>query len=226
MKEKIMTHAILEAQEEERKRIAKDLHDSIIQNLISTIYKSEVILNYIDEDLVKAKLEIEILKDILKNTVNELRNTINDLMPMSLCDLGLNQAIIQLTRNIKKFTNIDFSLKINEDPYMIKPIIKLTLFRIIQEACNNVIKHANATLISISLNYYKDYVNLEIIDNGIGYKGESLNEDKILKSNGLGINIIKERVNLLSGSFQIDKNFKDGTRLIIKTPLKTDGENT
>lgn len=219
--DKQKSFAILQAQEDERHRIAKDLHDSIIQNLVSAMFKGEIVHNYLDVDINKSKLELEILLNVIKDTIKELRNVIFDLMPMSLNDLGLNKSISQLTKDIMKINDITINLEQDIEPDNILSIIKLSVFRIIQEACNNVIKHAKANNINIILRYYENKLTLEVSDDGIGFDCESYIHNTDYKC-GLGLNIIKERTYLLSGKLDV-KSDKNGTSLLFNIPLDYNG---
>lgn len=210
---------ILEAQENERKRIARDLHDSTVQNLTNMMHKTELCTRLIDVDKVRAKLELQTMISTIKATINDMRNIIFGLRPMSLDDLGLLPTIERYIRETNKSLDVNITLDVENEESNILPVINLTLFRIIQEASNNAIKHGSATKISIKLVYNLDTIELFIKDNGCGFKKETLLETKSNIFSGYGLSMMKERVFILSGDFNIDSNEKEGTSIIVKIPL-------
>lgn len=213
---------LLKTQEIERKRIARELHDSIVQNLTNLVHKTELCTKLVDMDPIRAKLELQTMINTIKTTINEMRNVIYDLRPMSLDDLGL---VITVSRYIKQFIDsnrIKVSLNVENERKIFSDIIDLTLFRIIQEACNNALKHANATEINISLIYNEDSINLTIEDNGCGFdqtenKVEKYSENKSL--HGFGLPMMKERVGLLSGKLDIESKVNKGTKVSVCVPI-------
>ncbi|MDF2801635.1 MAG: hypothetical protein K0S61_1538 [Anaerocolumna sp.] len=217
---------ILEAQENERKRIARDLHDSTVQNLTNMMHKTELCTRLIDVDKVRAKLELQTMISTIKSTINDMRNIIFGLRPMSLDDLGLLPTIERYIRETNKSHDVNITLNVENEESSILPVINLTLFRIIQEASNNAIKHGNATNISIKLVYNLETIELYIKDNGCGFKKETLLETKANIFSGYGLSMMKERVFILSGDFNIDSNEEEGTNIIVKIPLVHIRRNT
>ena len=100
------------------------------------------------------------------------------------------------------------------------PVINLTLFRIIQEACNNAMKHGKATDIVVDVLYDTNFINLSIKDNGLGFKQETLLETRANIYSGYGLSMMKERVFILSGNFEIDSKENEGTNIKVKIPIK------
>lgn len=211
---------VLETQENERKRIARDLHDSTVQNLTNMMHKTELCTRLIDMDPVRAKLELQTMINTIKSTINDMRNIIFGLRPMSLDDLGLVATIERYIRDLNKNHEIDISLKVHNEEKSVLPVINLTLFRIAQEASNNAIKHGKATKILINLVYEDDYILLTISDNGIGLKKDTYMEAKANIFSGYGLSMMKERVLLLSGDFNIESSDNNGTKILVKVPLK------
>ncbi|WMJ85408.1 sensor histidine kinase [Anaerocolumna sp. MB42-C2] len=210
---------VLETQENERKRIARDLHDSTVQNLTNMMHKTELCTRLIDVDPIRAKLELQTMINTIKSTINDMRNIIFGLRPMSLDDLGLIATIDRYIRDFKKNHEIDISLKVLNEEKSILPVINLTLFRIVQEASNNAIKHGKANKILIELSYEKDFILLSISDNGKGFKKDSCIESKTNMVSGYGLSMMKERVLLLSGDFNIESKENNGTKILVKVPL-------
>ena len=208
--------SVLEIQEKERQRIARDLHDSSLQNLTHLVHKIELSSLYIDQDPIKAKLELATVEKNLRKVIEDIRNSIFDLRPMSFDDLGIKETIEKMLLMInqdKKFqieTNIeDIRPNISDSKRM---IILLSIYRIIQECVQNSIKHSEGNRIKVCLKDKKDSYEIIIQDNGIGF---DMNE-AVKKDNHFGLSVIKERVLLLNG--QIEMNTQNGTFIKIDIP--------
>ncbi len=210
----------LESYENERKRIARDLHDSTVQNLTNLMYKTELCTKLIDIDSVRAKLELQTMIRTIKGTIADMRNIIYDLRPMSLDDLGLVSTVEKYINEKKSSHNVNIEFKVNEEKYDVLPIINLTIFRIVQEATNNAIKHGKAKKILIDLFYGDDSIVLTISDNGIGFNESSpkVSDGKI--NSGFGLSIMKERVLLLSGQLNIESSNNKGTKIKVVVPIR------
>ena len=138
--------SVLEIQEKERQRIARDLHDSSLQNLTHLVHKIELSSLYIDQDPIKAKLELATVEKNLRKVIEDIRNSIFDLRPMSFDDLGIKETIEKMLLMI----NQDKKFQIETDIEDIRPnisdskriIILLSIYRIIQECVQNSIKHS------------------------------------------------------------------------------------
>jgi two-component system sensor histidine kinase DegS len=211
--------SILEAQEFERQRIARDLHDSTVQNLTSLVHKSELCIKLIDIDSIRAKLELTAMSNTIKTVINEMRDVIYNLKPMTLDDLGLTITIERYANRMMDLYNIHVVVNSNIETEEILPVIKLTLFRIIQEACVNVVKHANATLITIDINYEEHNITVSIKDNGNGFSIDQHPTHVAEKSSSFGLSIMKERISLLSGTVIIQSEKGMGTIVIVSAPL-------
>jgi two-component system sensor histidine kinase DegS len=212
--------SILEAQEIERQRIARDLHDSTVQNLTSLVHKSELCIKLIDIDSIRAKLELSSMSHTIKSVINDMRGIIYNLKPMTLDDLGLTVTIERYANRIMDLNNIKVIMHSNDETKEILPVVKLTLFRIIQEACNNIIKHANATIISININYEDNKVTVTIKDNGSGFNIiPKENNENSGHSSSFGLSIMRERISLLSGTVDIKSEKGIGTIVTVSAPL-------
>ncbi len=213
---------LLETQENDRKRIARDLHDTTAQNLTNIIHKTELCTKLIDIDPIRAKLELQTMISTIKTTIDDMRSIIYNLRPMSIDDLGLIATVERFIKKCNSNDEIEFSLIIHNEEINVLPIINLTLFRIIQEASNNAIKHGKATKIVIELEYIENSILLKITDNGIGFNNEILcnDVDKSILS-GFGLSIMKERVLLLSGEIKIESRINSGTKILVEVPVRT-----
>ena len=211
--------SILEAQEIERQRIARDLHDTTVQNLTSMVHKSELCIKLIDIDTIRAKLELNAMSNTLKSVINDMRGIIYNLKPMTLDDLGLTITIQRYANKIMDFNNIQVKVQSNEEPKEILPVVKLTIFRIIQEACTNVLKHAVASMINIDINYSEQRIKVTIKDNGLGFIMEHVHQTSSEQSSSFGLSIMRERTSLLSGTLDIQTEKDRGTVVTVSVPL-------
>ncbi len=211
--------SVLEAQEIDRQRIARDLHDSTVQSLTSLVHKAELCVKLIDIDTTRAKLELTSMSNTIKTVINDMRGIIYNLKPMTLDDLGLTITLERYASRLMDLNNINVIIHSNEETKEILPVIKVTLFRIIQEACNNVIKHANASLITIDINYEEHNITVSIKDNGTGFDINNSISDGTKHSSSFGLSIMKERISLLSGTVDIKSEKGKGTTVIVSAPL-------
>jgi len=211
--------SILEAQEIERQRIARDLHDTTVQNLTSMVHKAELCIKLIDIDTIRAKLELHTMSNTLKSVINDMRGIIYNLKPMTIEDQGLTVTVQRYANKLMDLNNIDIIVEANEEPEKILPVIKVTVFRVIQEACTNILKHANASLIDINILYEEDYLKVTVKDNGQGFNSDKFLLNNSEQTSSFGLSIMKERISLLSGSLEIQSEKGKGTSIIIKVPL-------
>lgn len=210
---------ILETQENERQRIAMDLHDSSIQSLTSMIHKTELCSKLVDMDPVRCKLELLSISKIVKEVIEEMRQVIFNLRPMSFDDIGFDVTVERNLLKIKEQGIVNTRYSVEGNIYQIKPVIALTLIRVIQEACNNSLKHSEASTISVKIGYYHDKIKVIIKDDG---KGFVFSEKKEIKSDysGFGLSTMRERIYLLSGKLDIQSKIGSGTKIIIEVPSK------
>ena len=213
---------MLEAQELERQRIARDLHDSTVQNLTNCVHKLEYISKIIDTDPERSKMELIMLEKNTRTVINEMREIIYNLRPMSFEDIGIDVTIERELIRLENIGNIKINYTVNgKADDNIKPVISLTIFRIVQEACNNAIKHSKASSIDVVLNYNSNNIELSISDDGVGFDldlYDNNNPDDI--NSGCGLSMMKERVFLLSGKFNIKSSKNKGTIINVVVPLK------
>jgi two-component system sensor histidine kinase DegS len=215
---------ILELQEADRQRIARDLHDSTVQNLTSLIHKCELCFRLVDMDPVRTKLEINTMSNTIRSVINEIREIIYNLKPMSLDDLGLITTVERYVNQL--MTDHDIKVHINHNKErQILPVIKLSVFRMIQEACSNAIKHSDAKTIDIDISYRVKSISVTVSDDGKGFDAERKKDCLAPDYSGYGLSIMKERVYLLSGTMKINSTINKGTIVTITVPItKSEGE--
>ncbi|HQD28350.1 sensor histidine kinase [Acetivibrio saccincola] len=215
----LMALKIVKAQEEERQRIARDIHDGPAQLMSNVVMKAEICERLVETDPVKAKDEIRGLKSVVRNSLQDIRRIIYDLRPMSLDDLGL---IPTLQRHIAAYqeesnTVVMFNTKgVCKD---LKPVISLTIFRIVQEAINNIKKHSDAKNVEIDLEFSEKELMLNISDDGKGFDISLIDMKNHNINGGFGLLSMRERVELLGGMFEISSGIGKGTVLKITVPL-------
>lgn len=206
---------ILKIQEDERQRIAMELHDTSLQTLAHVVHQVELANIYMDQDVLKAKLELAEVKQNIKSVIEEIRNTIFNLRPMSFDDLGIEDTIQRYIEYVNK--NHDF--EIHTDIYNIdtdNELILLNTYRIIQECISNAIKHSGGNKIILKCGSKNHICKIEIEDNGKGFvEGEyDLDDEK-----HYGLSIIKKRVFLMGGNIKVDSVKEKGTKITIEIPL-------
>lgn len=209
--------AILNIQEEDRQRIARDLHDTSLQNLAYLVHKIELAGMYIDTDPLKAKLELAIISKNLKSVIDEIRNTIFDLRPMSFDDLGLKPAFEELLKKLNENNIYEIKMYI-ENVSCENDLILATIFRVVQECFNNIKKHSKADKIIFTCKKQEGLCIIDIEDNGDGFTEEEMLESKNNKH--FGISLMEERIRLLSGNISIISKKEKGTNIHIEVPLR------
>ncbi len=208
---RILSSRLLEAQEEERKRIAHELHDSIGGTLSAIKFGLENVLGKMHEGEAAAEA-LQTLVATTQHAMEEARRIYMDLRPSILDDLGLLAAIGWFTRHfgtIYPAIHIEKSILIREED--IPKDLKIIIFRVIQEALHNVAKHSEANRIDLSLVRSGSSMELAIADNGIGFRMEDFKDGS--STAGLGLSSMQERVESSSGFFSIQSVKGEGTRI-------------
>ncbi|MCX6231811.1 MAG: sensor histidine kinase [Bacteroidetes bacterium] len=209
----IQMQSFIDGQEMERQRLSRELHDGLGQLLIAIKLKLESLI-YTDRS--KLLYTIEGIKTLFDKTIDEIKRISYDLMPAVLYEFGLSKAISNLCEDIENRTRLNISYTYEGEAEILNDkLIKTYLFRIVQEALNNVVKHAEASKINLSLLIMNNEIRLRIEDNGKGFEVE--NHLQSLKTNG--IYNMRERVNLLKGNFEIITKPDEGTIVNVIIPI-------
>ena len=202
---------IISVQENERKRIARDLHDTVLQNLTHILHQVELSQMYMERDPVKAKLELLSAQQNTKNAIEEIRNIVFDLRPMSFDDLGFKETFDNFYDLITRYS--DFEVVFDVDDITGKSeYYLLTVYRIAREALMNALRHSGGNKIIFCCKNDGKRILLTVEDNGKGFDSSKLKE-----KNHYGLAVIRERVGLLEGTFQIVSD--NGTKVIVDVPL-------
>ena len=210
---------IIEGQEEERERVARDIHDGPAQSMANILIKAELCEKLQDLDKERAKVELGNLKTIVRETLKDVRKIIYDLRPMSLDDLGLKPTLERYIYNYMKENSIIVKLNVIGDISDVNSTIGVAVFRVIQEALANVKKHSQASICSIVIEKAKSRLNVIISDNGVGFDCDNKHIEYEPKKNGFGLISMRERIELLDGELQIKSSPGKGTKLYFYIPF-------
>ena len=209
---KQLTQRIFDAQEEERSRVARELHDGISQILVSVRYALELSMRFLPGQNSKAAQSISKGQDSLNLAITEIRRISRDLRPSILDDLGLGPALHSLISEFGKRTDIETNFETVVFRNRLDQDSKTALFRVAQEALTNIERHAQATRVNLQVYGHRKGATLRIVDNGIG-----MNPAKI-RSGGLGMRNMQERIEHLGGTLAIISTSK-GTTIEANVPL-------
>lgn len=213
---------IIKAQEDERQRVARDIHDGPAQLMSNVVLKAEICERMMDVDLNKAREELRSLKKTVRDSLQDVRKIIYNLRPMSLDDLGLVPTLQRYIMTFQEESGIAVSFKTKGVCDDIKSVISLTVFRIVQEAISNITKHASAQNVTINLEFMDKELKLYIYDDGAGFDVEKLKVKSDDMNSGFGLFSMRERIELLGGSLNISSEPGKGTRLNIDIPFIQD----
>jgi len=215
---------IIKAQEEERQRVARDIHDGPAQSMSNVVLKAEICERLIDVDLNKAREELGNLKKIVRDSLQDVRKIIYNLRPMSLDDLGLIPTLQRYVLTFQEESGISVSFNTMGNQPELESVVSLTVFRIVQEALNNIAKHAKADNAVIKIEFLKRDLKMYIYDDGVGFDTAKLTQKNDDISSGFGLVSMRERVDLLGGDLRISSEPGKGTRLNITLPIAQEEE--
>ncbi len=209
---------IINAQESERRRVARDLHDSVNQILSSVKFRMESVEE-------RAQRKDKALRDVvasakvsLEKAMNEVRRISQNLRPSELDDLGVIPAVRSMCEEFEEVTKVGVDLKFLRFPKKLSPEIEVTMYRIIQEALSNVAKHAEATRLVIRCERDRSRLTLKIKDNGKG-SGEHDLTAHPSKNSGMGLLNMKERAAYVGGTVSVHSSPKGGMEISVQLPL-------
>jgi len=208
---------ILEGQEEERKRISRDLHDGIGQYMTALKFSLEGIK---DVKTFQEENRLKVSKKLVADVIKEVRRVSFHLTPVALSDYGIPAVLHKFSEEMAKISKIPVVFE-NKTGFIsrMEPKIENNIYRIVQEAVNNAVKYSEAQEIRISLSHNSKFLLLEIADDGKGFDMQKLKEEGHFKASGHGIFNIRERVNFVNGQFELTTSPGNGTRMSIEIPL-------
>ncbi|QKS73317.1 histidine kinase [Paenalkalicoccus suaedae] len=207
---------IIQAQEEERKKLSREIHDGPAQMMANVVIRSEIVERVLNKEGVEqARQEIKDLKAMVKDSLIEVRRIIYDLRPMSLDDLGLMPTLAKYLKNVEEHSQVQIQFKSFGKDMRYPTQMEVAIFRFVQEAVQNAIKHADASMISVKVDPKPNSVVAVIKDDGKGF------DTSIKKEGSFGLVGMKERINMLDGKISIDSKPGAGTLIVVQIPVQT-----
>ncbi|MCM3711715.1 sensor histidine kinase [Sporosarcina luteola] len=206
---------IIQAQEEERKRLSRDIHDGPAQMLANVLLRSGLIEKTYSEKGPNAALsELNQLKEMVRNALLEVRRIIYDLRPMALDDLGLIPTLRKYSSTVMEYEKgVTIHFMNNGTEKRFESSIEVAIFRLVQECISNALKHGNSRDVWVKVEWLRDTMNIVVKDNGKGFD-PSQSRDK-----SFGIIGMRERVELLKGEMKIMSAIGNGTTVLFRIPL-------
>jgi signal transduction histidine kinase/FixJ family two-component response regulator len=212
-----LLHQTITAQESERRRLAAEIHDGVVQSIVGISYKLQAIQKKIAPGTNGTLLDdLKVLGEQLNQNIKELRDLLLGLRPPMLDDMGLYAALETHLKNFAMSNKIKATLQMPEDKPVISRDAQMNLFRLIQEALNNIEKHAGASQVIIEIETTPQKLRLRISDDGSGFSPQKARG----KTRNLGIASMRERTELLGGNLKIKSEPGHGTNITCDVPLE------
>jgi two-component system sensor histidine kinase DegS len=208
--------SIIKVQEEERKRLAREIHDSPAQSMANIVMRAEYCLKLLDLDPAKVREELVTLQELVRMSLMDVRKIIFDLRPMVLDDLGLVPAIKRYLSDYRLQNGHPIEFLFSGQQRRLDASVEVALFRIVQEAVTNIRKHARADNALVKVEVLDHKIHIHIKDDGLGFE-----QDKVMveqSAGGYGLVGIRERVQLLKGEMRITSSPGNGTALSVSVP--------
>lgn len=208
---------VVQAQEEERRKLSRQIHDGPAQSLSNFILQAEIALRLFDSDPEKAREELSSLKASAATTFSHIRDYIFDLRPMMLDDLGLVPTVRRYTEAYKDKTGVNLSLVVTGSERRFEPHVEVLVFRAVQELLGNVRDYAQATQVKVTVDLDDNQVKATVEDNGRGFDPESLKRED---GGGRGLLMLRDRVEQAGGSIEFDAEAGKGSRIVVSIPTQ------
>jgi two-component system sensor histidine kinase DegS len=204
---------IIQAQESERQRLSRQMHDGPAQALSNFILQTEIAMRYFDMDQQKAKEELANLKSSATGTFRKVRDFIFELRPMMLDDLGLAPTLKRYVDALKDQSGIDVRFSVTGRERRLESYQEVMIFRSVQELLNNAIRHSQANMIKVQIDMDEALIKVTVDDDGKGFDVESELVEK-----GMGLKVIRDRTEMMDGSIEIDSVPGQGSRITFQLP--------
>lgn len=217
-RQRALSSQVITAQEEERKRISRELHDETAQSLTSLLIRLRLLQSA--PDLESVRLGAAELRELTAQTLEEVRKLAVELRPTMLDHLGLVAAIEWYSREYAERLDASVEFETSGRVGRLQPQVELVVYRVVQEALANIARHARASRVRLALLFSDEAVEAIVDDNGVGF---DVDEATSSRERGLGLFGMKERVELIGGSFAIESRPGGGTRIRIRVPDATWG---
>lgn len=210
---------MIQAQEAERQRLSRQMHDGPAQALSNFILQTEIAMRLFDLDQAKAREELSNLKLSATSSFQKVRDFIFELRPMMLDDLGLVPTVKRYVDAFKEQQGMDIRLSVTGMERRLEPYLEVMIFRALQELLGNAIRHSQASQIKVQVDMGDTNVKVMVDDNGKGFDADVLEE-----RGNMGIKVIKERIEMLGGYFEVNSVIGQGTRITYQVPAaETEG---
>ncbi|MED1791120.1 sensor histidine kinase [Brevibacillus nitrificans] len=213
----LMGLKVIQAQEEERKRVAREIHDGPAQSMANVVLRSEIVEKMLkNERILEAQMELHELKEMVRMSLADVRRIIFDLRPMALDDLGLVPTLQKYIQTCEERIESSIDLVVFGVEPPLRSSVKAAIFRLVQECLNNVEKHARANTVQVKLEFVQESLSLVVKDDGVGFDLEK----RLANGGSFGLLGMKERVQLLEGTVEMQSAPGEGTKVIFQIPLK------
>ncbi len=212
---------VITAQEDERTRVARELHDQVGQSLTALVMQLGAAERLLAKEKSNATSEVQRTRKGLSETIDEVRRLMSDLRPSILDDMGLSSAVRSYAEQRLSDAGIKARIAVEPVGRELPPATEILVFRIFQESINNAIKHANAKELSVSLSVADDQLQGAVIDDGIGFSTATI----VPGSDGgraVGLIGMRERVHLLNGAIEVRSSPGEGTHVSFRIPAKSE----
>lgn len=204
---------IIRAQEEERRRVAREIHDGPAQTMANLVLRAEICERLLEADRENVKEELGRLKGLIQESLRELRRIIFNLRPMALDDLGLVPTLNRYLENLREQEAVPVTLTVKGDEIRMSSSKEVALFRMVQEAVNNARKHVCASRIDVVIEFAPDRcVEVRVEDDGEGFDVEALQAEWMSRES-YGLMSMRERIQLVGGEFSVSSAVGRGTRI-------------
>ncbi|UVI29909.1 sensor histidine kinase [Paenibacillus spongiae] len=213
---------IILAQEEERKRIAREIHDGPAQSLANIVLRTEIAERLLSkQEFQIVQEELIDLKGQVRSGLEEIRKIIFNLRPMALDDLGLVPTVRKFVQDFEEKTRIRTKFDTFGKEMRLPSAMEAGIYRMIQEAFSNAYKHASPTYVALEITYQAQMVKIVVRDNGSGFHVDLI-ESRAKDSTHFGLIGMRERVELLEGRMEIDSAINEGTKITIHVPINAE----
>ena len=237
-KDKFVGARIIKATEEERYRISREIHDGPAQDLANALFTTTITERLMDKDMAEAKKTLAELREELRKCLTGVRQIIFDMRPMALDDLGLPQAVEQLIQLFGERGKLHGTFSMEGEHYTLPKHVEIAIFRIVQEALNNVVHHAKTNKVRVRMHYTSQALTVLIADDGVGFDPSHLTEEpeesddaldmetqRRLRGRHFGVIGMEERAKIIGAAIQILSEPGKGTKVHLRVQNRMVEEN-
>ena len=237
-KDKFVGARIIKATEEERYRISREIHDGPAQDLANALFTTTITERLMDKDMAEAKKTLAELREELRKCLTGVRQIIFDMRPMALDDLGLPQAVEQLIQLFGERGKLHGTFSMEGEHYTLPKHVEIAIFRIVQEALNNVVHHAKTNKVRVRMHYTLQALTVLIADDGVGFDPSHLTEEseesddaldmetqRRLRGRHFGVIGMEERAKIIGAAIQILSEPGKGTKVHLRVQNRMVEEN-